>query len=137
MHRHQTPTPQTPYPNVLLLPQSSTTAILRGALDRAGVTVEFNAEIREVAQDDLGATAVLEGGGSIRARYIVGADGAASVVRKSINVSFEGSTDESDKMIIAMPPSTACPAIGGTSGRARRADSSERARCPTRPSSSS
>lgn len=101
MHRHQTTTPQTPYPNVLLLPQSSTTAILRGALDRAGVTVEFNAEIREVAQDDLGATAVLEGGGSIRARYIVGADGAASVVRKSINVPFEGSTDESDKMIIA------------------------------------
>jgi 2-polyprenyl-6-methoxyphenol hydroxylase-like FAD-dependent oxidoreductase len=101
MHRHQPPTSPTPYPNVLLLPQSRTTAILRGALDRAGVAAEFNTEVREVAQDDLGATAMLESGEIIRAGYIVGADGAASVVRKSINVPFEGSTDESDRMIIA------------------------------------
>jgi 2-polyprenyl-6-methoxyphenol hydroxylase-like FAD-dependent oxidoreductase len=101
MQRHQAPTAHTPYPNVLLLPQSRTTAILRGALDRAGVPVEFNSEVREVGQDDAGATALLEGGEIIRARYIVGADGAASVVRKSIDVRFEGSTDDTDKMIIA------------------------------------
>jgi 2-polyprenyl-6-methoxyphenol hydroxylase-like FAD-dependent oxidoreductase len=100
MHRHRAPTPHSPYPNVLLLPQSRTTAILRCALERAGGPVEFNSEVREVAQDDLGATAILESGEIIHARYIVGADGAASVVRKSINVPFAGSTDESDKMII-------------------------------------
>ena len=101
MHHCRPTTSSTPYPNVLLLPQSRTTAILRGALERAGVPVEFNTEVSEVAQDDLGATAVLDGGEIIRAGYVVGADGAASVVRKSINVPFEGSTDESDRMIIA------------------------------------
>jgi 2-polyprenyl-6-methoxyphenol hydroxylase-like FAD-dependent oxidoreductase len=101
MHHYRPPTSSTPYPNVLLLPQSRTTAILRGALERAGVPVEFNTEVSEVAQDDLGATAILASGEIIRAGYIVGADGAASVVRKSIAVRFEGSTDESDKMIIA------------------------------------
>src|SRR5882757_1558089 len=76
MHRHQPPTSPTPYPNVLLLPQSRTTAILRRALDRAGVAAEFNAEVRDVAQDDLGATAILESGEILSAGYIVGADGA-------------------------------------------------------------
>jgi 2-polyprenyl-6-methoxyphenol hydroxylase-like FAD-dependent oxidoreductase len=101
MHSHHTPTPWTPYPNILLLPQSRTTAILCGALDRAGVGVEFTTEVRSVTQDDAGATAMLEGGGIIRARYVVGADGAASVVRKSISVRFDGTTDDTDKMIIA------------------------------------
>jgi 2-polyprenyl-6-methoxyphenol hydroxylase-like FAD-dependent oxidoreductase len=101
MHRHRSPTPDTPYPNVLLLPQSRATSILRDAVDRVGFSVEFNTEVREVAQDDLGATALLDGGGIIRARYIVGTDGAASVVRKSLDIPFEGSTDESDRMIIA------------------------------------
>jgi 2-polyprenyl-6-methoxyphenol hydroxylase-like FAD-dependent oxidoreductase len=101
MHRHQDPTPQTPYPNVLLLPQSHTTDILCRAVQRHRVPVEFATEVREVRQDDLGATAVLASGQQIRARYLIGADGGASVVRKSSDLRFEGTTDDTDKMIIA------------------------------------
>jgi len=100
MFRHQDPTPQTPYPNVLLLPQSRTTDILRRAVQRHHVPVEFGTEVVEVCQDDLGATAVLASGQQIRARYLVGADGGASVVRKSSDLRFEGTTDDTDKMII-------------------------------------
>jgi 2-polyprenyl-6-methoxyphenol hydroxylase-like FAD-dependent oxidoreductase len=38
---------------------------------------------------------------TIHARYLVGADGGASTTRKQLNISFTGSTDESDRMIVA------------------------------------
>ncbi|HTF49910.1 MAG TPA: FAD-dependent monooxygenase [Pseudonocardia sp.] len=101
MYRHQNPTPPTPYPNVLLLPQSRTAHILRRALERHQVAVEFGTEVREVYQDEHGATAVLASGPQLRARYLVGADGGASAVRKSSDLRFEGTTDDTDKMIIA------------------------------------
>jgi 2-polyprenyl-6-methoxyphenol hydroxylase-like FAD-dependent oxidoreductase len=41
------------------------------------------------------------GAETIRTRYLVGADGAASTTRKQLNISFTGSTDEADRMIVA------------------------------------
>jgi 2-polyprenyl-6-methoxyphenol hydroxylase-like FAD-dependent oxidoreductase len=101
MYRRRAADAQTPYPNILLLGQSSTTAILRQALVDRPVQVSFGVGVEEVLQENDSATAVLSTGERIRARYVVGADGGGSTVRKSAGLAFSGATDESDRMIVA------------------------------------
>jgi 2-polyprenyl-6-methoxyphenol hydroxylase-like FAD-dependent oxidoreductase len=92
--------PGTPYPNILLLPQYGATQILRRAVEEAGVTVEFGTKVTGIAQDKEFTTAVLTDGQRVRAHHIVGADGGISIVRKSADLAFDGTTDEEDRMII-------------------------------------
>lgn len=101
MHRSAPETAATPYPDILLLPQYATTALLRAALERLGTAVDFRATAAEVTQDAGSASVTLEDGRRLRARYVVGADGGASTVRKAAGIRFEGDTDESDRMVIA------------------------------------
>uniref|UniRef100_UPI003C7E7853 FAD-dependent oxidoreductase n=1 Tax=unclassified Streptomyces TaxID=2593676 RepID=UPI003C7E7853 len=91
----------TPYPDILLLPQYATTALLHRALLAQGGTVEFGATAEQIAQDANAATVTTGDGRQLRARFVVGADGGGSTVRKAIGAAFEGSTDEADRMIIA------------------------------------
>ncbi|MEV6735802.1 FAD-dependent monooxygenase [Streptomyces sp. NPDC051104] len=92
--------PTTPYPDILLLPQSATTAILRDAVEAHSVQIGFGIGVEGVDQDAQSATALLSNGEQVRVRYLVGADGGSSTVRKSCGLRFEGATDESDRMII-------------------------------------
>ncbi|WP_332909977.1 FAD-dependent monooxygenase [Nocardia asteroides] len=97
------PTPAVPYPNAWVLGQSDTEAILRARLSALGGHVEFGTALVDFTQDDTGVTAVLARGESretVRARYLIGADGGASTVRKRLGVAFEGSTDESIRMLL-------------------------------------
>ncbi|MFC8382797.1 FAD-dependent monooxygenase [Nocardia sp. NPDC057272] len=97
------PTPDVPYPNTWVLGQSDTEAILRARLAELGVTVEFATALVDFTQDDAGVTATLQRGSTsetVRASYLVGADGGASTVRKRLGIAFEGSTDESIKMLL-------------------------------------
>ncbi|WP_225801908.1 FAD-dependent monooxygenase [Streptomyces sp. NK15101] len=90
----------TPYPDVLLLPQYATTALLHGAVRRLGGDVEFGVRAEEITQD-AGSCAVRLGDGRLlTARYVVGADGGASTVRKAAGIAFEGTTDEADRTIL-------------------------------------
>ncbi|MGW2057820.1 FAD-dependent monooxygenase [Streptomyces sp. NPDC001840] len=100
MQKPVAPDPGTPYPDILLLPQYATTEILRGAVEEAGVAIEFGAEVTGVTQDAASVTAELADGTCVRARYVVGTDGASSVVRKSAGLAFTGSTDEADRMLV-------------------------------------
>ncbi|MFM7332987.1 MAG: FAD-dependent monooxygenase [Tabrizicola sp.] len=97
------PDPGTPYRETWLLPQFRTDAILLARLQDLGGRVEFGCELMGFAQDAEGVTATVgQAGGEtrIRARYLVGADGGASGVRKGLGIAFEGKTDAEDRMII-------------------------------------
>ncbi|MFC6012368.1 FAD-dependent oxidoreductase [Nocardia lasii] len=97
------PSAQVPYPNAWVLGQSETEAILRGRLAEFGVTVEFGTALDDFAHDDTGVTATLRRDGrteTVRVDYLVGADGGASTVRKRLGIAFEGSTDDSIRMLL-------------------------------------
>ncbi|WP_405147271.1 FAD-dependent monooxygenase [Nocardia salmonicida] len=97
------PTPDVPYPNAWVLGQSDTEAILRARLAELGVRVEFGTALADFTQDDTGVTATLHRDGTpetVRASYLIGADGGASAVRKRLGIAFDGSTDDSIKMLL-------------------------------------
>lgn len=97
------PTPAVPYPNVWCLGQSGTEAILRERLAEFGVHVELATALISFDQDDTGVTARLRRDGAtetVRAAYLIGADGGRSTVRKTLGIPFEGSTDESLRMLL-------------------------------------
>ncbi|MFI9404712.1 FAD-dependent monooxygenase [Nocardia sp. NPDC052316] len=97
------PTPALPYPNPWMLGQSDTEAILRARLAEFGVRVELGTALRTFTQDATGVTATLTRGDAeetVRAAYLVGADGGRSTVRKTLGIAFEGSTDESLRMLL-------------------------------------
>jgi 2-polyprenyl-6-methoxyphenol hydroxylase-like FAD-dependent oxidoreductase len=94
------PTPDVPYPNGCVLGQSQTEGLLRDRLAEFGVRVELGVELVGFEQDDEGVTVSLSTGEVVRADYLVGADGGRSLVRKSLGIAFEGTTDESIRMLL-------------------------------------
>ncbi len=89
------PTAEEPYRMPLLVPQSSTEAVLRERLAEFGYAVEYGCELQAFAQDDDGVTAQVadvEGGEEIRCRYLVGGDGGHSFVRHALRAGFPGKT---------------------------------------------
>jgi 2-polyprenyl-6-methoxyphenol hydroxylase-like FAD-dependent oxidoreductase len=92
--------PDVPYPNPLMLPQWRTAAILRSRLAELGGRVECGVEFQGFTQDSGGVTAILDGQ-PVRARYLVGADGGRSAVRKATGVDFVGETLAQHRLQIA------------------------------------
>ncbi len=86
--------PDTPYRFMFLLPQSQTEAILVDDLARQGIAIERGVKVAGLEQDEAGVVArgtAADGREvALRSRYAVGADGAHSVVRKALGLSFEG-----------------------------------------------
>jgi 2-polyprenyl-6-methoxyphenol hydroxylase-like FAD-dependent oxidoreductase len=80
----------TPYPYTLMLPQDRTEQILADRLHHLGGGVRRGAEVTGARQDDDGVTATLADGSTIRAKYLVGADGMHSVVRARAGIGFTG-----------------------------------------------
>lgn len=70
----------------LCLPQYSTERILT----ELGTTVERGVGLTAFEQSDDAVTCTLSDGSTVTARYLVGSDGAHSVVRKGLGLSFEG-----------------------------------------------
>jgi len=94
------PTPDVPYPNPWMLGQSRTEAILRDRLEDFGVKVELGTELTSFSQTDDVVIAGLSTGETVEVDYLVGADGGRSFVRKSLGIAFEGTTDESIRMLL-------------------------------------
>jgi 2-polyprenyl-6-methoxyphenol hydroxylase-like FAD-dependent oxidoreductase len=93
-----------PYPETWMIPQWRTEEILRRALSRLGVEVEYRSSLTALDLEDGGVTATVRCAGDlerVRASYVVGADGAGSTVRKQIGISFDGVTREDERFIIA------------------------------------
>ena len=67
---------------LLIVPQSGTEQVLQTRVDELGVPVVRGAEVVGLTQDDDGVTVECADGTAVRARYVVGCDGAHSTVRR-------------------------------------------------------
>ncbi|MFD5163869.1 FAD-dependent monooxygenase [Streptomyces hawaiiensis] len=84
----------TPYPFLLFLPQSETEAVLTAHLAARDVTVERGTELLGAEPEGPYVTCRLRRRDgteeTVRARYVVGCDGAHSTVRARAGIAFEG-----------------------------------------------
>lgn len=90
---------QTPFPYVLFLSQVQTERILDERLAELELPIEWSTELVRVEQtaDAVHARIVREGAESgIQCRWLIGADGAHSAVRKELGLPFEGDAYQSD-----------------------------------------
>lgn len=80
----------TPFPFILMIPQSRTEAILAKELERLNVAIERGVTVASLDQDAEGVTVTTESGESIRCAYIIGADGSRSIVRQAGGLGWHG-----------------------------------------------
>ncbi|MDQ1091173.1 2-polyprenyl-6-methoxyphenol hydroxylase-like FAD-dependent oxidoreductase [Xanthomonas sacchari] len=88
-------TPAEPYRSPLMVPQFLTEAVLRARLSELGHQVEFGHALLDVAQDAEGVAvrvATPAGEQTIATRYLIGADGGRSAVRRTLDIGFPGQT---------------------------------------------
>ncbi|MCF6476400.1 hypothetical protein FAF44_49890 [Nonomuraea sp. MG754425] len=82
--------PDSRFPYVLILRQARTEAALEERARDLGVEIVRGAEVTGLTQDADGVTLALSAGGSERADYVAGCDGAHSAVRRLLGVGFAG-----------------------------------------------
>ena len=136
----------TRHPYTLALFQNHIERLLLGWVEELGAPIRRGTEVTGVAPDDDGVDVRLASGESVRTRYVVGADGGRSVVRRAAGIEFVG-PDATRSSLIAEVEATeelpagregrragrsrACTAMGGRHGAGRadrgRAGSGHRA----------
>ena len=109
---------QVPY-GFICLPQHATEELLGAHLTSLGATVSRGVELVDVAADDAGVTATLrdaDGDRRVSAEYLVSAEGAHSLVRKAMGLTFEGDAFPEEYMLAdveldwSVPPDCRCAA---------------------------
>ena len=80
----------TPHPYGLTLWQKDIERLLADWVDELGVPIRRGVEVTGFTQDDSGVDVQCSDGGTLRARYLVGADGGRSTVRKTAGIEFPG-----------------------------------------------
>lgn len=97
--------PHVPYGEVLMLPQWRTAELLADRLAELGGRIRYSTELTGLDQDAAGVTARLcRSGGSersVRAAYLVGADGGRSAVRRAIGVALTGDVVDPSPALVA------------------------------------
>ncbi|MFE1952691.1 FAD-dependent monooxygenase [Streptomyces sp. NPDC059524] len=95
------PTESAPWANVWLIPQTRTQRVLYDRLRELGGEVRFGAELTGLDQDQAGVTARFADGSSVRAAYVVAADGGRSTVRRALGIGMSGETVDPKPMLVA------------------------------------
>ena len=80
----------TRYPYTLMVSQAVTESVLLDRFTELGGRVQRPRTLVSLTQDEAVATATLDDGSCVRARYVVGADGMHSSVREQARVAFSG-----------------------------------------------
>ncbi|KAI0437839.1 FAD binding domain-containing protein [Xylaria telfairii] len=84
----------TKFPSTMTITQFETEKWLDKTLAKHGIRVEMGVEAKNITQDAEGVTVMISskdgGEEEVRAKYVVGADGAHSSVRHASNLTFEG-----------------------------------------------
>ncbi|PGH44180.1 pentachlorophenol monooxygenase [Micromonospora sp. WMMA1996] len=89
------------YPYALLISQAETEVVLTDRLTALGGRVRRPYELTGLDLDDGGATARFADGGTVRARWVVGADGMHSRVRELAGIGFGGPADPGESFLLA------------------------------------
>lgn len=84
---------------VLMTPQHKTEQVLRDSLHRQDVKIDYESEVTAVHQKQSFVEVTLSSGRTLRARYVIGCDGARSFVRQSQGLTFEGKELESQWVV--------------------------------------
>jgi 2-polyprenyl-6-methoxyphenol hydroxylase-like FAD-dependent oxidoreductase len=104
-------------------PQWRTEQILRDHLASRGVEIEYGVEVAAIDADPDGLRVTLDAGGRtevVKPRYLLGAGGAHSVTRHSMQEHLVGETYAGQyvvadaKLGLALPPETTCIPVGAT-----------------------
>ncbi|GAA1962649.1 FAD-dependent monooxygenase [Microbacterium deminutum] len=80
----------TRHPYGLAIWQNRIEPILAGWIEQLGVHVVRGNQVTGFVQDESGVDVVLDDGETMRATYVVGADGGRSVIRKAAGIDFPG-----------------------------------------------
>ncbi|KAG0702989.1 FAD binding domain-containing protein [Suillus ampliporus] len=99
---HMEPTPAVPFHAPKMIGQPLLDVVLRHHLEKFSCSVEMDTELRSFEQSEEGVTAVLEKNGILETfdtKWMIGADGAKSVVRKQLGLTFLGSTRDDFRII--------------------------------------
>ena len=95
------PTNDRPYPNLIMLEQWRTEAILRNRVVELGGRIELGAGIEAIAQTDRCVTATLTTGESVTADYVAACDGGRSRTRGLLGLELHGSSVDEETSIVA------------------------------------
>jgi 2-polyprenyl-6-methoxyphenol hydroxylase-like FAD-dependent oxidoreductase len=94
---------KSPFPYGLMLPQSETERLLEERLKGLGVTVERQVEVLGFKSSDAGIQATLRHADgheeTVSSNWLLGCDGAHSIVRHTLGLPFAGETLNSDWML--------------------------------------
>lgn len=95
------PSEDSPYNKPWMVPQWRTQEILATRLAELGGKVAFGREAVGLAQDAEGVTVHLSSGDTLRARYLVAADGGRSAVRRALGIDMTGETVDPNPTLVA------------------------------------
>ncbi|MFF0589463.1 FAD-dependent oxidoreductase [Streptomyces sp. NPDC003781] len=95
------PSEDSPYNRSWMVPQWRTQEVLADRLAGLGGEVAFHHEVVGVTQDAAGVTAHLSSGRTIRARYLVAADGGRSAVRRALGIGMTGEDVDPNPTLVA------------------------------------
>jgi 2-polyprenyl-6-methoxyphenol hydroxylase-like FAD-dependent oxidoreductase len=99
------------HPYTLALWQNEIERIMAGWVAELPVRVLYGRSVTGFEQDEEGVDVVLDDGGTLRARYLVGCDGGRSLVRKAAGIDFPG-WEATRSNLIAEVQMTETPELG-------------------------
>ncbi|KAG1892972.1 FAD binding domain-containing protein [Suillus fuscotomentosus] len=102
MDPHMEPSPAIPFHGLKLMGQQLLDVILRRHLEKFSCSVEMGTKLCSFEQFDEGVTAILAKNGiseTFDTKWIIGADGAKSVVRKQLGLTFLGETRDDIRIV--------------------------------------